>query len=125
MNVLLDEDMPHPFRHHLPGHDVWTVDYMGWKGTVNGALFALARDDFDVLVTLDQKIPHQQNPTELDVAVIILIAGRGRIEDLIPLASQVLEVMPRSESRADSSPQARQRTRISVIFDKEAPYDIG
>ena len=111
MNVLLDEDMPHPFRHHLPGHDVWTVDYMGWKGTVNGALFALARDDLDVLVTLDQKIPHQQNLTELDVAVIILIAGRGRIEDLIPLAPQVLEVMPRVNRgrivrlRPDSEPE--------------------
>ena len=111
MNVLLDEDVPHPFRHHLPGHDVWTVDYMGLKGTVNGALFALARDDFDVLVTLDQKIPHQQNLTELDVAVIILIAGRGRIEDLIPLAPQVLEVMPRVNRgrivrlRPDSEPE--------------------
>ena len=94
MNVLLDEDMPHPFRHHLPGHDVRTVDYMGWQSTVNGALFALARNDFDVLVTLDQKIPYQQNLTALDVAVIILIAGKGRIEDLIPLAPQVLEVIP-------------------------------
>ena len=56
MNVLLDEDMPHPFRHHLPGHDVWTVDYMGWKGTVNDALFALARDDLDVLGCVDNCI---------------------------------------------------------------------
>ena len=95
MNVLLDEDMPHPFRHHLPGHEVRTVDFKGWKSTVNGAPFTLASDDFDVSVTLDQKIPHQQNLTELDVAVIIFIAGRGRIEDLIPLAPQVLEVMPR------------------------------
>ena len=94
MNVLLDEDMPHLFRHYLLGHDVRTVDYMGWKSTVNGALFALARDKFDVLVTLDQKIPYQQNLTSLDVAVIILIAGKGRIEDLIPLAPQVLEVIP-------------------------------
>lgn len=99
MNVLLDEDMPHTFRHHLPGHYTRTVDYMGWKSTINGALFTLARDDFDVLITLDQKIPYQQIPyqqnlTALDVAVIILIAGKGRIEDLIPLAPQVLGVIP-------------------------------
>ena len=94
MNVLLDEGVPHSFRHHLSGHDVRTVDYMGWKSTINGALLALATDEFDVIITLDQKIPFQQNLNALDVAVIILISGKGRIEDLMPLAPQVLEVIP-------------------------------
>ena len=111
MNVLLDEDMPHSFRHLLVGHDVWTVDYMGWKSTINGELFALARNDFDVLVTLDQKTPYQQNLTASDIAVIILIAGKGRLEDLIPLAPQVLEVIPTVKRgnmvriRPDSEPE--------------------
>jgi hypothetical protein len=35
---------------------------MGWKGKGNSELIALAKDDFDALITLDQKIPHQHNP---------------------------------------------------------------
>jgi predicted nuclease of predicted toxin-antitoxin system len=27
MKVLLDENLPHALRHHLPGHDVYTVTY--------------------------------------------------------------------------------------------------
>jgi predicted nuclease of predicted toxin-antitoxin system len=62
MKLLLDENMPHDFRYYLPEHEVRTVDYMGWKGKGNGELIALAKDDFDALITLDQKIPHQHNP---------------------------------------------------------------
>ena len=91
MRLLLDENMPHDFRHYLPGHDARTVDYMRWKGRKNGELLALARDEFDVLITLDKNIPDQQNITPLDVGVMILIARTNSIESLRPLVPQILE----------------------------------
>jgi hypothetical protein len=38
MKVLLDENMPTKFYRHLPGHDVRTVQYMGWESVKNGSL---------------------------------------------------------------------------------------
>jgi predicted nuclease of predicted toxin-antitoxin system len=62
MRVLLDEHLPHRLRRLLgPAIEVVTIAHLGWKGTRNGALIRAAEDDFDVFVTMDQGIPHQQN----------------------------------------------------------------
>ena len=90
MKLLLDENMPHDFRHYLSEHDVRTVDYMGWKGKGNGELIALAKDEFDALITLDQKIPHQHNLTPTDTAVIILSGGTNNIDALKTLIPELL-----------------------------------
>ena len=39
--MLLDEHMPHVFRHYFPSHDVRTVRYMGWDSKENGELSRL------------------------------------------------------------------------------------
>ena len=93
MRVLLDEDIPHAFRRYLPGHDVRTVQYMGWDSKKNGELLALARDEFDILITLDQKIPHQQKLTGSDVGVVILIAGTDSADVLRTLVPQIIETL--------------------------------
>ena len=91
MRLLLDENMPVDFRRHILGHVVRTVDYMGWKGRVNGELLALARDEFDAIITLDQKIESQQNLTDTDIAVIVLRPGYDHIDALRALIPQILE----------------------------------
>ena len=93
MRLLLDESVPVQLRFLLIGHDVQTTRYRGWESKGNGELLALARDDFDALVTNDQGIPYQQNLTGQDVAVIVLAARSNRIEDLQPLVPQVLEAL--------------------------------
>ena len=90
MKLLLDENMPHDFQHYLSEHEVRTVDYMGWKGKGNGELIALARDDFDALITLDQNIPYQLSSTPTDTAVIILSAGTNDIDALRTLVPELL-----------------------------------
>ncbi len=67
---------------------------MGWKGKVNGALLALARDEFDTLITLDPKIETQQNLTDADVAVIVLRPVSDHIDALRALVPQILERLP-------------------------------
>ena len=56
MKVLLDESLNIRLRHHFPGHDARTVDFMGWKSIDNGEMLALARREFEVFVTRDRKI---------------------------------------------------------------------
>ena len=92
MKLLLDENMNPRFRHYLSAeHDVRSVGYMGWLGKVNGELLALARDEFDVLITLDRDMECQQNLTAADVAVIVLRAGTDDINVLRTLVPQIFE----------------------------------
>jgi hypothetical protein len=48
---------------------------------------------FDVLVTGDQNIEHQQNPALLPIPVIILAAASNRIEALRPLIPELLQTL--------------------------------
>jgi hypothetical protein len=56
MRLLLDENLPHDFRHHLTGHDAFTVAYMGWAGTKNGDLLRLAAGaGFEAMLTMERR----------------------------------------------------------------------
>ena len=91
MKILLDENLPHELRKHLAGDDVFTVAYMGWSGTVNGALLQQAADaGFDVMITMDNGVAYQQNIQTLPVAVMILSAPSNDIDDLLPLVPKIL-----------------------------------
>jgi hypothetical protein len=101
MKVLLDENLPHDLRHLLVGHDVFTVAYLGWCGTVNGALLRRAADaGFDLLLTLDNGVQYQQNARTLPVAVVIVSAASSDIDDLRPLVPAVLDTLCNLRPRA-------------------------
>jgi hypothetical protein len=90
MRILLDECVPRRLRFELPGHDVRTVPEMGWTGKKNGELLQLmAADTFDVLLTVDQNLRHQQDLQAAGIAVIILVAQSNRAADLVPLMTAV------------------------------------
>ncbi len=59
---------------------------MGWNGIKNGALLALmAAHGFEVLLTTDQSIRHQQNLVAAGVAVVVLVAPSNDPVVLLPL----------------------------------------
>jgi len=93
VRILLDESLPRPLAHLLPGHDVRTVAAMGWTGKRNGELLQLAADDFDALLTADQNLEHQQNLGTLPIAVIVLVAPTNRIDSLRPLIPTLLQTL--------------------------------
>lgn len=97
MKVLLDEDVPHDLRHELPEHDVSTVTYAGWSGRRNGVLLGLAAAaDFDVLVTCDRNIEHQQNISELGLAIVVLAVQDTRLPTVLPLVPDILAALASS-----------------------------
>ncbi|HBI46550.1 MAG TPA: hypothetical protein DDY78_27405 [Planctomycetales bacterium] len=86
MRILLDECVPRRLRRELAGHDVWTVTEMGWSGKKNGELLTLmAAQGFEVLLTSDQNLRHQQNRKAAGVAVVVLVAASNRLANLVPL----------------------------------------
>jgi hypothetical protein len=77
----------------LSGHEVRTVAAMGWSGKQNGELLRLAADSFDVLLTADRNLEHQQNLTTLPVSVVVLAAPTNRIESLQALVPELLDLL--------------------------------
>ena len=73
MNILFDENIPAPLRHHLTGHSVDTVQARGWHGMRNGLLLDQAEvDGYDLLITADQSIRFQQTLAGRELAILVL-----------------------------------------------------
>ena len=90
VRILLDESVDWRLSRALVGHDVRTARQMGWTSIKNGELLALASERFDVFVTVDRNLPHQQNIRALPIAIITLQAKTNRLADLLPLVSNLL-----------------------------------
>jgi hypothetical protein len=73
MRVLFDQGTPVPLRGFLNPHTVVTVYEMGWSRTRNGDLLRLAAQQmFEVFLTTDQNLKHQQNLTDRHIAIVVL-----------------------------------------------------
>jgi predicted nuclease of predicted toxin-antitoxin system len=91
MRILIDECIDERFRNSLPGHDCQTVRYAGLAGLKNGELLAAAETGrFEVFLTADQGIEHQQNLTGRKIAIIIFHTKTNRLKDLLPLVPACL-----------------------------------
>ena len=75
MRVLFDQGTPVPLREHLTGHRVETAFELGWSALGNGALLDRAEaDGFELLITTDQGLCHQQNLASRRLSVIVLLS---------------------------------------------------
>jgi len=72
MKLLFDEDTPEKLMQHFQPHDCTHINRTEFKGLKNGTLLAAA--DFDVLITADSNLYHQQIVTNFDIAVVVLRA---------------------------------------------------
>lgn len=109
MKVLLDECLPHDFRHSFATYAVHTVQWAGFSGKQNGELLRAAETaGYDVLLTVDQGLLHQRSSGRGKLAIILVHSRTNQMEDLLPLADAILraletirpgEVVAISESR--------------------------
>ncbi len=96
MKLLLDEWATRHLKRDLAGHQVHTVEDAGFKGLENGDLLKAASGAYEVLITVDQNLPYQQNIAGLNIAILILAAKRNsyvRLKPLIPRALNALDVI--------------------------------
>lgn len=95
MKLLLDEDVDVRLRLRFsPEFQVETVMFRGWKGLKNGELLRAAEQEYDVLVTLDDNVPHQQSLSRFDLAVAILRPRSQRLTDLVALLPELERQIP-------------------------------
>lgn len=91
MKLLLDENLPRKLKQVLGDHDAYTASDMGWKGKSNGELLsAMLNDGFEVLLTADKNLRHQQNFLTYPIPVVVLNALFITYDDLLPLIPKVL-----------------------------------
>jgi hypothetical protein len=76
MKIIIDECVPSIIKASLIDRDIVTVQEMGWAGVKNGELLRLIVAQFDVFITSDKNLRHQQNLPALDVIVILLPSNR-------------------------------------------------
>jgi hypothetical protein len=58
---------------------------MGWGGITNGKLMLLAQQSFDVFVTVDQNLEHQQNVAKLALGLVIVAVPDNNIKYFRPM----------------------------------------
>lgn len=94
MRLLIDECVDENLRLMFPGHDCQTAGFAKLAGLKNGRLLdAAERAGFEVLVTVDQNIPEQQNLSERNISILILCGQTNRLRDLEPLVSRALAAL--------------------------------
>ena len=93
--VLCDESVPQDVAAALVGHEVATVQGLGWAGAKNGALLQAAREaGYEVLVTVDRNMEYQQNIAASRLALVVVRARSTRVPDLLPAVAALLAVLP-------------------------------
>ena len=73
MLILFDHGTPKGLTRALPGHTIRTAQSKGWDTLSNGALLKAAEDaGFELLLTTDRRIHHQQNLGARRIALVVL-----------------------------------------------------
>ena|SRR2546430_1851410 len=95
MRLLLDENLDWRLGRDLSEHQVESVPLIGWAGIENGGLLQKAANaEFEVLVTMDSNMVHEQNIDRYAIAMIALRAPSNRLGDTRPLMPALLAVLP-------------------------------
>ena len=98
MRLLLDESLPRQLAARLSDHEVSTVHREGWAGTKNGELLRRANDRFDVLITGDRNLQHQQNRIGIQLGIIVVAARDNRVATITAMAPAILAALTRVRS---------------------------
>lgn len=82
IRVLIDECLPRQLKRWLSETDknieIQTLKDTGWEGLKNGVLLKAANGKFDVLVTADKNMHHQQNFIGLDISVLVFPTNKAK-----------------------------------------------
>ena len=86
--------MPADLRHSFSAHEAHTVEWAGLKGKKNGELLDAAElAGYEVLLTMDQGVKHQQNLINRRIALLVLAAQSNQLEALRPLVRKALTAL--------------------------------
>ena len=84
MKILLDECVTKRLKKYLEEFEVFTIRELGLSGIINGKLMTYCvENQFDILLTIDKNLMHQQNLDKYPVTIVVLNCFTSKIEELI------------------------------------------
>jgi predicted nuclease of predicted toxin-antitoxin system len=99
MKLLLDENLPKRLKTDFPQHEIFTVRDKGWNSKKNGELLELMlAENFNVLLTFDRNLEHQQNFDKYPIIVFVLIAENNTYRILSELVENIKSELEKSLS---------------------------
>ena len=95
MKLLLDENLPKRLKKDFADFEIFTVRDKDWNNKKNGELLELMlAEDFNILITFDQNLEHQQNFEKYPITVFVLIAENNTyqiLSEFVPIMKMELE----------------------------------
>ena len=89
MLILFDHGTPRGIARYLSEHTVKQARAQGWDRLANGELLTAAENaGFDLLLSTDKNIRHQQNLQHRKIAIVVL--GKARWRLIKPLLARVV-----------------------------------
>ena len=86
MKILLDECLPVPLKKEFKQAEALTVVNMDWTSLKNGNLMRTSIEaGFDIFLTVDKNLQHQQNIKQYDIIVVVLDVFHNKLSQLAPL----------------------------------------
>lgn len=85
--------MPRKLRRDLPEFFIRTAQEQGWAAFQNGNLLRHAAENFDALVTIDQRMRYQQNVPRMNIGVVVIEVADTRLVNLRSLLSEIREAI--------------------------------
>ncbi len=94
MMIFIDENLPKRLKGDFSDYEIYTVRDMGWNGKTNGELLRLMiADDFNLLLTFDKNIAHQQNFQKYTIPLIGIHASGNDYESLKPFLPKIKQLI--------------------------------
>ena len=116
MKILLDECVTSKLKQHLSEFEVKTVVEMSWSGLKNGHLISAAVEEkFDILLTIDKNIVHQQNLSNQEIAIVALDVEKSKIDFL-------LELLPKFKEKINKFEKGKVHLIEKIILDSELEH---
>jgi len=114
MRVLLDQNISPQIASGLTGHDAMGAVAAGFESFKNGRLLAAAEEaGFEVLVTIDKNMRHQQNFAGRKIALIVLdihTIGIRAVTACVPAILDALESISTGQIVVIEGPHPKRNT---------------
>ncbi len=92
MKVIFDNCMPEAFLDMFSAHEAKHARQMGWDTLAHGHLLKSANDEgFDVLVTIDRRMPFQSSLRGLRLCVAVIEGAENSKTKMAKAVAQILE----------------------------------
>jgi hypothetical protein len=94
VKILLDNCVDWRVARLLPSHDTAHAKDVGWENLSNGRLLAASSEaHFEVLITVDKRIKHEQNLDRLPLTVVEIDTFDSRLPSISAISSQLNQAL--------------------------------